>query len=159
MCFSLCLNICWVVSREYCLVKCYWQDWSLWNICDLNDHGYIPLVVNTSRSFPHSWLITGFLTRLILRVPLLELHTLPKQLNSPPVFCGVRVNQSLVLCVCFVDRCLFFWFFFLLTIVLFVLLRLSDSDYSFGIFKLFFYNIQHKCFQVLCTVSFKHKYI
>jgi hypothetical protein len=25
-----------------------------------NDHGYVPLVVNTSRSFPHSWLIIGF---------------------------------------------------------------------------------------------------
>jgi hypothetical protein len=24
---------------------------------------YIPLVVNTSRSFPHSWFITGFVTR------------------------------------------------------------------------------------------------
>jgi len=24
-----------------------------------NDHGYVPLVVNTSRSFPYSWLITG----------------------------------------------------------------------------------------------------
>jgi hypothetical protein len=27
-----------------------------------------------------------------------------------PVFSGVRVTQSLVLCVCFVDRCLFFFF-------------------------------------------------
>ena len=25
-----------------------------------------------------------------------------------PVFCGVRVTRSLVLCVCFVDRCLSF---------------------------------------------------
>ena len=42
-------------------------------------------------------------------------------------FSGVRVTRSLVLCVCFVDRCLslcsiFFW---------------QDSDYPFGIFKLF----------------------
>jgi hypothetical protein len=28
-----------------------------------------------------------------------------------PVFSGVRVNRSLVLCVCFVDRCLSFWTF------------------------------------------------
>ena len=28
--------------------------------------------------------------------------------SSPPVFSGVRVTQSLVLCVCFVDRCLSF---------------------------------------------------
>ena len=26
----------------------------IWNICVTNDHGYIPLVINTSRSFPHS---------------------------------------------------------------------------------------------------------
>ena len=29
-------------------------------------------------------------------------------LSSPPVFSGGRVTRSLVLCVCFVDRCLSF---------------------------------------------------
>jgi hypothetical protein len=74
-----------------------------------NDHGYVPLVVNTSRSFPHS-LITGFVTRLTRRVALVEqeLLTLPQHLSSPPVFTGVRVTRSLVLYVCFVDRCLSF---------------------------------------------------
>jgi hypothetical protein len=33
-----------------------------------------------------------------------ELLTLPEHLSSPPVFSGVRVARSLVLCVCFVDR-------------------------------------------------------
>jgi hypothetical protein len=37
-----------------------------------------------------------------------ELHTLPERLNSPPVFSGVRVTRSLVLCVCFVNCCLSF---------------------------------------------------
>ena len=37
-----------------------------------------------------------------------ELLTLPEHLSSPPVFSGVRVTRSLVLCVCFVDRCLSF---------------------------------------------------
>ena len=55
-----------------------------------------------------------------------ELLTLPEHLSSPPVFSGVRVTRSLVLCVCFVDRCLYFFF---LTIVLSVLLRYTDSDY------------------------------
>ena len=32
-----------------------------------------------------------------------ELSTLPKHLSSSPVFSGVRVPLSLVLCVCFVD--------------------------------------------------------
>ena len=41
--------------------------WPLWNICVTNDHGYVPLVVNTSLSFPHSWLIAGFVTRLTRR--------------------------------------------------------------------------------------------
>ena len=43
-----------------------------------------------------------------LRVPLVEqeLPTLPEHLSSPQVFSGVPVTRSLVLYVCFVDRCL-----------------------------------------------------
>ena len=41
-----------------------------------------------------------------------ELLTLPEHMSSPPVFSGVRVTQSLVLYVCFVDRCLSFCTFF-----------------------------------------------
>jgi hypothetical protein len=37
-----------------------------------------------------------------------ELLTLPEHLRSPQVFSGVRVARSLVLYVCFVDRCLSF---------------------------------------------------
>ena len=37
-----------------------------------------------------------------------KLPTLPEHLNSSPVFSGVRVSRSLVLYVCFVDRCLSF---------------------------------------------------
>jgi hypothetical protein len=37
-----------------------WLGSPLWNICVKNDHGYVPLVANTSQPFPHSysWLIT-----------------------------------------------------------------------------------------------------
>jgi hypothetical protein len=42
--------------------------WPSWNICVTNDHGYVPLVVKISRSFPHSWLITGFVIRLTRQV-------------------------------------------------------------------------------------------
>ena len=79
--------------------------WPLWNICVTNDHGYFPLVANTSRSFPRSWLITEVVTILTRRITLVEqkLFTLPKHLSSPPVFSGVRVSRSLVLCVYFVD--------------------------------------------------------
>ena len=47
---------------------------------------------------------------LTRRVPQLEqeLLTLPEYLRSPPVFSGVRVTRSLVLYVCFLDRCLSF---------------------------------------------------
>jgi hypothetical protein len=71
---------------------------------------YVPLVVNTSRSFPHSWLITWFVSRLTWLVPLVEqeLLTLPEHLSSLPGFSGVRVTRSLVLYVCFIDRCLSF---------------------------------------------------
>ena len=55
-----------------------------------------------------------------------KLPTLPEHLSSPPVFSGVRVTRSLVLCVCFVDGCLSFLSFF---IVVSVLLRYTDSDY------------------------------
>jgi hypothetical protein len=57
-----------------------------------------------------------------------ELPTLPEHMSSSPNFSGVRVTRSLVLCECFLDRCLSFYPF---------VLRFTDSDYSFGIFKLF----------------------
>jgi len=83
------------------------HGWPLWNICVTNDHGYVPLVVNTCRFFPHLWLITRFVTRLTWRMPLVkhELFTLPEYLNSPRVFSEVRVTRSLALCVSFEDRC------------------------------------------------------
>ena len=42
--------------------------------------------------------ITGFLTGLTRRVPLVEqgLLTLPEHMISPPVFSGVRVTRTLV---------------------------------------------------------------
>ena len=58
-------------------------------------------------------------------------------LSSPPVFSGVRVTRSLVVCVCFVIVvCPFI--LFMLVIVLSVRLRYTDSDYPFDVFKPFF---------------------
>jgi len=102
----------------------------IWSTC--------PTFVNTSRSFPHSWLITGFVTRLTWRVPLVEqeLLTLSEHLSSPPVFSGVRVTWSLVFCVCFVDRCLSFFFWPLCCLYIFDLRILitplvsSNSSYT-----------------------------
>ena len=67
-----------------------WLGWPLWNICVTNDHGYVPLVVNTCRSFPHSWLINGFVDRVTRWVLLVEqeLLTLPEHLVHPRFLVG-----------------------------------------------------------------------
>ena len=95
------------------LKSSFWKFYCLYH--ELIDHIYVPLVVNISRSFPHSWLITGFGTRLTRRVPLVEkeLLTLSEHLSSPAVISRVRATRSLVLCVCFVcSRLSFCTFFF-----------------------------------------------
>jgi len=76
-----------------------------------------------------------FVTRLTRRMSLVEqeLLTRPEHLRSPPVFSGVRVTRPLVLCV----FCGSLFVLFLLAIVLSVLLRYTDSDYPFRIFKPF----------------------
>ena len=63
-----------------------------------------------------------------------ELNTPPAYLSSPPAFSGVDVARYLVFCVIF---CRSLFVLFLLAIVLSVLLRLTASDYTFGICKLF----------------------
>jgi hypothetical protein len=62
-----------------------WLGLPLRNICVTNNHGYVPLIVNTSQFFPLSWLITVFVTRVTRRVSLVgqELLTLPEQLSTP----------------------------------------------------------------------------
>ena len=122
------------------MFQCFILSFSLLNKFKLNiyvrnDHGYVPLVVSTSRSFPHSRFITQFVTRLTRRVTLVEqeLLILPEHMSSPSVFSGVRVTRSLVLCM----FCRSLLVPFLLAIVLSVRLRYTDSDGTFGIFKLF----------------------
>jgi hypothetical protein len=70
------------------------------------------------RSFPRSWLIIGFVTKVRRRVPHVaqELPTLPYHLSAPPVISGIRVARLLVFCAMF-RRSLFFF-------------RFSSSHYS-----------------------------
>jgi hypothetical protein len=119
-----------------------WLGWPLWNICVTNYHGYVLLVVNTSRSFPHSRLITEFVTRLTRRVPLVEqeLLTLLEHMSLPPVFIGVRVTRSLVLYVCFIDRCLSFCTFSFGHCVVCSSSICGFRLPPFGIFKLFIWS-------------------
>ena len=55
---------------------------------------------------------SGLVTRVTRRVSLVkqELPTLPDHTSSSPVFSGFRVIRTLFLCVCFVYRCLSFFF-------------------------------------------------
>ena len=104
------------------------------------------------------WLIIGFVTRLTRRVPLVEqdLTTLPEHLSSPPDFSGVRVTRSLVLCVCFVDRCLACCSFSFGHRVhgLYFQVGFTDTDYPFGIYKLFYVNCLFAwwCLMALSTI-------
>ena len=61
-----------------------------------------------------------------------ELPTLPEHFSSPAVFSVVRVTQSLVVCVYFVDSLLILLYFFCWS-----LCCQFFSDYPFDIFKLF----------------------
>ena len=83
-----------------------WLGWPLWNICVPNDHGYVLLVVSTSRVLFSYMTYHRVLTRLARWVPLVEqeLLTLPEHMGSSPAFIGVRLTRSLVLFV----RCLSF---------------------------------------------------
>jgi hypothetical protein len=73
------------------------------NCFNTNDHGYVLLVENTSWSFPHSWLITGIVASVTGWVTVVK-----QELLTIPELCRGRVSRSLVLWVCFVNRCLSF---------------------------------------------------
>jgi hypothetical protein len=142
---------------RYCRIQEVNESWkfSCWPIA--NCYSTLLGNIGISRSFTHSWLITGFITIVTRRVSLVEreLLPLPEHLNSSPVFSGVGVTRSLVFCVMFCRSLLvllyfFFWslcclsfdlrilitsLWYLVAIVL-SFLRFTDSDYlplvSFG---------------------------
>ena len=71
-------------------------------------HSYCVHELPTINSFCCKSIITRFVSRLTWQASLVEqeLLTLPEHLSSLPVFNGICVTRSLVLYVCFVDRCL-----------------------------------------------------
>jgi len=124
--YSIIFKFLWILSRMVSDNGQSMKQKTLINLCSLFSataksssplKRSIPLVVNTFRSFPHSWLITGFVTRVTWQVPLLveqTLPTLPEHLSSPQVFSGFHVTGSLVLCEMFcrslfVVLSVFFW--------------------------------------------------
>ena len=95
----------------------------------ISHHAYIQKLTN---NFPHSWLTTGFVIIVTRRMPFMGARnvypsTVPK--FTPDVWWGSCCSIFSFLCN--------FFSLFLLAIVLPVLLRFTDSDYPFGIFKLF----------------------
>jgi len=108
------------------------------------DYAYVPSVIITIRSFPYSWLINEFVTRVTRRVPHVEqeLLTFPEHLSSAPDFSWDRVAWSLVFCAMF---CTPLFVLFLLAIAVSVVIRFTASDYPFGIFNLFLWHGIRKC--------------
>jgi hypothetical protein len=85
-----------------------------------------------------------------------ELLTLPECMSSPSIFRGrgggVRVARSLVFCVAF-RRSLFDISSFFQPLWGFSVLRFTDSDYLFGIFRLFLYVSDFSIFVLYWYVS------
>ena len=96
---------------------------------------------------------TAFVTRLTRRVPLVEQKrpTLPEHTSSPPVFSGVR---SLVLCVCFVDRCLSFFFWSLCCLSFFDLRILITPEVSSNSFYILAHSFAHCKVKLLYAYNF-----
>ena len=64
-----------------------------------NVHGSVPFVVITIRSCPHSWLITGFVTRGTKRVQMCSMNCYPREFTL--VFSRMCVARSVVFCIVF----------------------------------------------------------
>ena len=74
-------------------------------------HGYMKMYFSVKRINPQTIFGLNYhLSFFVWCIPAVEqeLLTLPEHLSSPPIFSGVRVTRSLVLYVCFGDRCLSF---------------------------------------------------
>ena len=119
------------------------MSWQLWigvvQTCDMSTISKIKLQVGKSVIYIGKYQIpiNEFVTRLTRRIPLVEqkLLALPEYMTSPPVFSGVRVTRSSVVCVCFVDRCLpfcpcFVWYMCCLSFFYLLILKSSHTCYN-----------------------------
>jgi len=147
-----------VVKLKWSLLKLY-VDTITCKICITNDHGYVPFVVITIRSYLHSW--HGLQQDQHVRrqrVSLVERNYLP--LRCTWVLSWLRVAQSLVFCVVFfLDHCLSLCPFILaillsvffdlrLLVTLLVYLNFSNSAYVY----LYFSNTYHFMFDIAAVV-------
>ena len=114
-------------------------------------HKYVPFVVSTSRTFPHSWLITGFVASMTRRMPVVgqELFTLPENLSWLLFFIVVRVAWALVfyLVLCRSLLVLFSFFFSTLCFLLFILIQTQKiSKDNVNIITISFFFCINICF-------------
>jgi hypothetical protein len=85
--------------------------------------------ISSCWSFPHSWILTGFVTIVTRKVSLQE------HMGSPTVLSAVRFGRSLVFCVVFL-RALFVLLFFFWPLCCLSLFNSQILITPFGIFKL-----------------------
>ena len=162
--FDILILIIPLVSSNFSSYSWFRSPFS--SLCHSNSEAqsYISYIVVVSfatilwqmRTFPHSRLIIGFVTRLTRRVPIMEqeLSTLLEHPSSPSHFVGfVLLNLYVVSC-----RLLFVLFFVLfLAIVFSVRFQFKTSDYPFPIFTFYIHMIHY--FQQYFSYIIKVRYI
>ena len=102
----LCLGVsnisceCFMLFLVIYIVELYYSNYTILQFICINWNWW-PWICSacriiTIRSFPHLWLVSGFVTRVTWQVPLVEeeLHTLPKHQSSP------RILVMFVLSIC-----------------------------------------------------------
>ena len=84
-----------------------------------------------------------------------KLLTIPEHMSSPPVFSVVRFTPSLVLCVCFADRCFSFCtvFFWSLCCLFFDIRIMVSSNSSYRIYKKKLIKLPKLIKRIVCQFS------
>jgi hypothetical protein len=113
------------------IVRNVYTDVTIYKICTrctfIFTNNNIVIFNTLNGSFNHWYFLVKMIKLLVLQT--LELFCYYLHLSSTPVFSGVRVTRSLVLYVCFVDRCLSLCTFSFDHCVFCFFLRYADYDY------------------------------
>jgi hypothetical protein len=88
-------------SSLWMFYRCHHDMVNHYGISGINDLRYVPLVVSTSWSFPHSWHITDFVTSHTTSVTsgARTAYSSGASEGSPLVFSWVHAARSLVFCL------------------------------------------------------------
>jgi hypothetical protein len=106
-------NVCWLFETNH------WWQFGTFQISIISSfpvviltssvteyffHENVPLVVRIILSFPHSWFITVFVTRLSRRLPVMKHYVISLSQHTPEFslsLCRLCVAQPSVLCIAF----------------------------------------------------------